>query len=1058
MHPAVQQASSHAATLTTAPSGPAALAFLPAHSAHAPEQLPLEERACRIWVAGLVQYAPTVDALALLVADGSPFRTQCSGLEEVVPLLSSKLRGYYFASAGELRALTKLMWETPGLRAPQLSYSLAASVLENVEADDFLDATLQLLVTALNAQQEGAASSSIVGGSASANHQETGAVASVVRAARSWLHRNFAQPPPPKKCWEASSGYGWSYSGSAHVGGRWVEERQTAEERQSQRESCLVEALERVQSLMGTSFFEARSSGIDALLYELGRCFFLQGSATSALQALCSVAVSEAEDGHAPITFHSYGASLQAWLQQKACDLVEAAVAAEQQSERVLRVICATGMRSLPLSGRLLHATCLAVGGERPALPCVLANRALWERVMEACSSSEGIAPLGGLYDILTHVTATLREVVAKLSNGALELRSLHTVLKAPTPLPQLLSSLRLPMMVDSSLLEVQQHGLTKFDRVLLELRAYCSYWCTCGMPIHADALRVLVSRLTRQYVGLTLADAETAFDDVEVLPHLSWLFSLRGSELFLRVWREAGHSAAQKRRLLEASEMEVAFAALAETLNLWEGVDEAEVSPSGESERGAPEEAGELEEEADEEPLTQALSVEHLLPEARWRWLELMAAVRDGGISVFALARAIGRLGDSQVSEELQLLSATGEGLTPPSHWLPPPPPWVATSTQHVRAFLRLRRLRCRLPDALALWRSLLVLCAEGEEEDALGARLRAQHKALEEQWSGLTLESVSAALEPLEVFFRNFDEAHLELLSLLAGAPRILTWLLDELQRSNDAFNRLLTVCRPNTDEPRLLSALAALSAVRTMLSRLIYPPVRFTSLLQLLEVLSQLETDGGLDHLRELSTSFDGLLHVFEKQSQSPGIKACHELYELSRGACLILRAHAAEGDTIMVRFPRATQAAAVLAIPSVSSPASSMRRDSQQSLPPGRQPSVRSAADVAAGVASTDVQRAKSEGEASSGAEEMAASRGTVGGGEHDAGQGMQGDGARNQTTREATPTGGGTGVGLEEAEDLHGGAISAGSSMREEPLEYLLDLRSKVCADVGQAWV
>ena len=66
--------------------------------------------------------------------------------------------------------------------------------------------------------------------------------------------------------------------------------------------------------------------------------------------------------------------------------------------------------------------------------------------------------------------------------------------------------------------LEVQQHGLTKFDRVLLELRAYCSYWCTCGMPIHADALRVLVSRLTRQYVGLTLADAETAFDDVEVL------------------------------------------------------------------------------------------------------------------------------------------------------------------------------------------------------------------------------------------------------------------------------------------------------------------------------------------------------------------------------------------------------------------------------------------------------------------------------------------------------------------------------------------------------------
>ena len=666
---------------STAADAPAIATFL-ARAGAGEQRLTLEEQMCRTWLSGLVRFAPTVDALAGLVADGSSYRACCGALDSIVPSLCSKLRGYYFAAAGELRTLTRLLRETRGLRAPHLAYQIAAAILENDETDDFLDSTLELLGTALSAPPAQAASSAAQDASAPIQPGTAAAAPAVVRAARSWLHRNFAQVPPPKKVWEPAAtygggygGYGYGYGGGygggygAQVAGRWVEERQTAEERQGQRERCLAEALERVQCLMATSFFGSRP---DPLLYELGRCYFLQGNACSALQALCSVALSEATEGGGDASesesFHSFCSPLQAWIGRKAAELVEAAVGADHV-EKMLRVVCSAGMLRLPLSGLLLHTACLAVGGERPALARVLANGTLWERVMEVCHpwpGAVGAAPApAGLTTILAYVTTLLKDLVAQLKVGTLELRSLHVVLKAPVPLPQLLSSLRLtaiaPLrLVDGSLLGEQQRALSRFDMTLQELRAYCSYWCTCGVPTQADELRAIVSRLTREYGGLTLVDAHTAFEHVEVLPHLPWLHSLRGSELFLRVWREAGRFALRKRREREASAMELAFAELAETLGLWEGGgDDDDDDDDNEGAGGAfgqdadgalAEEGGEPEEGLLETPLEQVLVVQHLLPEVRARWHALMSEIQGGGIALIPLSRAIGPLSDSQV------------------------------------------------------------------------------------------------------------------------------------------------------------------------------------------------------------------------------------------------------------------------------------------------------------------------------------------------------------------------------------------------------------------------
>ena len=76
---------------------------------------------------------------------------------------------------------------------------------------------------------------------------------------------------------------------------------------------------------------------------------------------------------------------------------------------------------------------------------------------------------------------------------------------------------------------------------------------------------------------------AVRSFEAVEALPALPWLFELRGSELFLRVWRTAGRCTAHEVHVVrKASEMEVAFAEMAESIGLYsEGEPGADV-PAG--------------------------------------------------------------------------------------------------------------------------------------------------------------------------------------------------------------------------------------------------------------------------------------------------------------------------------------------------------------------------------------------------------------------------------------------------------------------------------------------
>ena len=119
---------------------------------------------------------------------------------------------------------------------------------------------------------------------------------------------------------------------------------------------------------------------------------------------------------------------------------------------------------------------------------------------------------------------------------------------------------------------------------------------------------------------------------------------------------------------------------------------------------------------------------------------------------------------------------------------------------------------------------------------------------------------------------------------------------------------FQRLLEVCRPCTDEPRLLSSIASLVRIRTILIDLIYPKQKYELLQNFLDSFQVVELDekgSDLENIKNIQQSFEGLIEVFEKQTRSPGIKSCYEVLELFQPKCqVIFRAGRDESRTLML----------------------------------------------------------------------------------------------------------------------------------------------------------
>jgi hypothetical protein len=171
-------------------------------------------------------------------------------------------------------------------------------------------------------------------------------------------------------------------------------------------------------------------------------------------------------------------------------------------------------------------------------------------------------------------------------------------------------------------------------------------------------------------------------------------------------------------------------------------------------------------------------------------------------------------------------------------------------------------------------------------------------------------TLGSIPNLVAGIREVFSEYSEDELDFLSCLGENPSLSTWFLEH--KDQQEFNQMLNVVRPCTDEPRLLSAIASLVHIRMLLLDPLYSLPPYPDLTHLMKSFcKQLQSEnmktttatlssssGGavsgspLWHLQNITSSFDALSEVFEKQTKSPSIKSLYDLHDIMLKGTFVL----------------------------------------------------------------------------------------------------------------------------------------------------------------------
>jgi hypothetical protein len=253
----------------------------------------------------------------------------------------------------------------------------------------------------------------------------------------------------------------------------------------------------------------------------------------------------------------------------------------------------------------------------------------------------------------------------------------------------------------------------------------------------------------------------------------------------------------------------------------------------------------------------------EVVVPLARAAWGRLRESVRSGSIGISELESTFARLTAPQVDAELALLWAV-----PGDHRTQDGPGsdgdnggnndddddddardstgrnWVERARDRIGDFLYARRVRVWLPAIISFCADLanslfedtaiataivpagsssLSSSTSASLEVTLGALCTVLAK-LDDGWLNSTLADIPALVTDARPLLAELSIAQLDILAELASGSALLDWLLRH--DVTDEFNRLLTVIRSSTDEPRLLGSIASLVHVRTALVDALYP----------------------------------------------------------------------------------------------------------------------------------------------------------------------------------------------------------------------------------------
>jgi RZ type zinc finger domain/AAA domain (dynein-related subfamily) len=866
------------------------------------------------WMRGLVLYAPTPEALF-----HPGFQRFASVL---LPDVVEWARQYRWTNAEALQFFTKMVSNAAALHSPRL----AAALLRNDSCDDgnIVNAMLdfvRMCVGELHAEAKGV------------DDDLDQIMHDLMSAAKEWIRRNHMNEPRYEED-EEKGGGGSGIGGFFGFGGRddkkkKKRKRPSKEKLAQRRLDTLRSGVEAVNVLLQIKYFDMYPQG---LLFELGRCHFFKGSPDLVLEAIASLGA--VTKGFAPFSLH-----LGQWLVAQGNRILEEVVPALARNQgELLAMVHIINKKLPPLSdARHTFLSTLAGAAGDTSIASVLRNQPMWSELFRTSGTAEADwAADTPLNSLLRAVHQTIVESATAVNDSTVQLRLLHTIVNDRTAFLTLIHELHVGVLNEPTLIS-RSNDLHGFDQTLAEVNCYVNFFCNCGVKIDTEQLKTRIDQLTVEYDSLQLQQVRGSFTDL-LAPYgnsISWLFRLRESELFLNMWRSVGketarpseddikaleakrqadHKAAADEKKMSVAELDQLIESLLPQVQTDEQNQDASDEARGRKStlrrlmRQKLEAAQELE---DDEPLMQAMlmpmdmedvvldqkqMVFDLLPAVKREWRVLMEAVRDRTITIDRLQHTFAALNsDTECETELRVLALTGEGKV---NEVAMQAEWVDTSFARMKDFLLLVRLSKWLPALLKIRELTTDLFATQAADDEYYSKLQTLLVMHREQWSSQTLDTVSSLVEPLRIqVVDTFTSTELDFLTLMSECEGLVQWLLEH--DSTNEFNQLLQVVRPNTDEPRILSAIASLVQIRTLLLAPLYDKPKKEKFPGLRDFLVSIHEDVKINsdaytHLSNVQACFDGLIDLFEKQARAPGIRSFYEVRDIAAHGEFVFRA--------------------------------------------------------------------------------------------------------------------------------------------------------------------
>eukprot|EP00397_Hematodinium_sp_SG-2012_P000023 GEMP01000023.1.p1 GENE.GEMP01000023.1~~GEMP01000023.1.p1 ORF type:complete len:4845 (-),score=1374.35 GEMP01000023.1:551-15064(-) len=531
--------------------------------------------------------------------------------------------------------------------------------------------------------------------------------------------------------------------------------------------------------------------------------------------------------------------------------------------------------------------------GVEPEIDRLLVHAPFWGDVV---SYFDPVFPDHPLGDILRSVKNSMLQLLDKVYTGAVALGDLHKVLSHQRSFQLFVS-----LLGDSSRerdmtskLRERRAELELFDNKMAMVQCYVSLYCRSALLL-TEEIDAEVERYRDSYASLALMDVNDAFADVQAKESLEFLYAVRGSELFLQMWKAA---AMKPRGMKTAPELlqDAGWGHKDPTLTCTMCGDEfgsrnklfKHIRDLGEHGRGGM--------NAPQQPrfqpgqLPQDVVVREVITEVVDNWKNLYSSLASCTAKVDDIAAILGEPMDSQeVKRELELLRSSCVALLSDTE-----SPWDSSAViWRVEQVRELQRLKQFLPALLLIHRTLNELFVQEEgTSDPFVQELEQAVQAV--STSGLELKDLHSVISPLLPFSKGVSQNQQKYLSTLTSCPALLMWLMKN--HSTDKFNKLLSLVRPCTDDPRVLQALAALVQLRTSLSQLLYVKPPFATLRAFIH--DYVETLGDLPsteltNLEIVQSSFEGLLNLVERHTQSPGVKACYDLQDIVKHGVFILK---------------------------------------------------------------------------------------------------------------------------------------------------------------------